>query len=151
MAAEWWFYHLERPPLAAALGPLFEKCLERDWRVLVSSHSQTALDQVDADLWKWRDDSFLPHGRTGDFSSEQPVLLSESTENLNKASVLVLLNGQDTSVSDIAFERVMVVFEDGDGQARGAARQQYARAKKNEHSVRYFQQTPSGGWAEKKS
>lgn len=151
MSAEWWFYHLERPPLAAALGPLFEKCLERDWRVLVSSQSAVALEQIDGDLWKWRDDSFLPHGRTGEFSADQPVLLSEDTENLNQAKVLVLLNGQDTGLPDVGYERVMVVFEDGDGQARGMARQQYARAKKAGHTVRYFQQTPSGSWSEMKA
>lgn len=151
MAAEWWFYHLERPPLAAALGPLFEKCLERDWRVLVSSPSPTALNQIDTDLWKWKDDSFLPHGMVDEFADRQPVLLSENFENLNRSSVLVLLNGQDTDTSDVAFERVMVVFEDGDGQARGSARQQYKRARDAGGSVRYFQQTPSGGWSEKKA
>lgn len=151
MACEWWFYHLERPPLAAALAPLFEKCLERGWRVLVSSEDQTALAEIDADLWKYKDDSFLPHGLDGPDASRQPVLLSSSLENQNKAGVLVLLNGQDTGAADIAYERVMVVFEDQDAVARQKARQQFSRAKSADQTVRYFQQTGSGGWSEKKA
>ena len=62
--------------------------------------------------------------------------------------MLVLLNGQDTDKADVSFERVMVVFEDGDGMARAQARTQFKRAKDAGLSVRYFKQTSSGGWAE---
>ena len=148
MSAEWWFYHLERPPLASALAPLFEKCLERGWRVLVVSPDVSALGQIDGDLWKYKDDSFLPHGMDGELAERQPVLLSTHLDNPNKASVLVLLNGQDTDKADVSFERVMVVFEDGDGMARAQARTQFKRAKDAGLSVRYFKETSSGGWAE---
>ena len=151
MACEWWFYHLTRPPLAAALAPLFEKCLERGWRVLVSSEDVTALSEIDGDLWKYRDDSFLPHGRSGEHNAHQPILLTEALENENKSSVLVLLNGRDTQTSDVSFERVMVVFDDQDSAARKMARQQYTRATSNDQTVRYFQQTDTGGWSEKKT
>ena len=147
MAAEWWFYHLMRPPLAAALAPLFEKCLERNWRVLVVSQDPDTLETVDKDLWKYSDESFLPHGRDGELAERQPVLLSSMADNQNDARVLVLLNGFDQS-PDAEFERVMVVFDDGDEFARGNARVQYAAAKKAGNPVRYFKQTSSGGWAE---
>ncbi|MAK62148.1 MAG: DNA polymerase III subunit chi [Ponticaulis sp.] len=151
MACEWWFYHLQQPPLAAALAPLFEKCLERGWRVLVVSDNSAELASIDADLWKWRDDSFLPHGRDGELAERQPILLSSELANPNKSRVLVLLNGKTTETSDLPFERVMVVFEDQDQAARATARQQYSQAKKNEQSVRYFQQSSGSGWTEMKS
>lgn len=150
MAAEWWFYHLMRPPLAAALAPLFEKCLERGWRVLVVSSNLQVLDEVDKDLWKYSDDSFLPHGQDGELAERQPILLSLSVGNQNRANVLVLLNGCQHP-PDADFERVMVVFDDGDTDARGEARQQYRAAKAAGHTVRYFQQTASGSWSENKS
>ncbi|MFC6199645.1 DNA polymerase III subunit chi [Ponticaulis profundi] len=150
MASEWWFYHLDRPPLAAALAPLFEKCLERDWRVLVVSPSQEVLDEIDKDLWTFRDDSFLPHGRDIGQAELQPVLLSSGAQNQNGAKVLVLLNGEGHDPK-ADFERVMVVFEDGDTHARGEARRQYAAARKAGLSVRYFQQTGQGGWKENKA
>lgn len=149
MSAEWWFYHLNGPPLAAALAPLFEKCLERDWRVLVVSSSEEALALADRDLWIYRDDSFLPHGRDGELAEYQPILISREIENKNNAKVLVLLNGHDAEPS-VAFERVMVVFEDNDSEARGKARQQYKVAKDAGHVVRYFKQTDVGGWHEHK-
>ncbi len=147
MAAEWWFYHLMQPPLAAALAPLFEKCLERDWRVLVVSTHEETLASVDQELWTWREDSFLPHGRDGELAERQPVLLSREAENRNKASVLVLLNGYDHAPV-APFERVMVVFDDGDMDARGQARRQFKAARDAGQAVRYFKQTASGGWQE---
>lgn len=151
MACEWWFYHMQRPPLAAALAPLFEKCLERGWRVLVVSENASALAKVDGDLWKYRDDSFLPHGMDEATAADQPVFLSSNLDNANGASVLVLLNGKTTETPDLPFERVMVVFEDQDQAARGTARQQYAAAKKAGQTVRYFQQPSGAGWSEMKS
>ncbi|MAP94153.1 MAG: DNA polymerase III subunit chi [Ponticaulis sp.] len=149
MACEWWFYHLERPPLSAALAPLFEKCLERGWRVIVSSQNASQLSELDAELWKWRDDSFLPHGMAGEHGSRQPVLLTGGMNNENKSDILVLLSGQDCETADQPYQRVMVVFEDADMSARNTARLQYKRARDDGMTVRYFQQTPAGGWSEK--
>ena len=149
MACEWWFYHLERPPLAGALAPLFEKCLERNWRVLVSSPDASQLSQIDSELWKWREESFLPHALEGEHSARQPVLLSGGLANANKASVLVLLKGQEVETPSVDYQRVMVVFEDADMSARNTARLQYKRARDDGMTVRYFQQTPAGGWSEK--
>jgi hypothetical protein len=61
-AAEWWFYHIERGSLDAAIAPLIEKCLERKWRVVVAGHEDT-VERLDRALWTFRDDSFVPHGR----------------------------------------------------------------------------------------
>jgi len=105
MACEWWFYHLERPPLAGALAPLFEKCLERNWRVLVSSPDASQLSQIDSELWKWREESFLPHGLEGEHSARQPVLLSGGLANANKASVLVLLKGQEVETPSVDYQK----------------------------------------------
>ncbi len=50
---EWWFYHLQHTTLERAVGPLLEKCLERDWRVLAVSPEasrRAALDEARARL-----------------------------------------------------------------------------------------------------
>lgn len=147
---EWWFYHLERTTLEQAAGPLLTKCLERGWRVLTVSsnaHRRAALDEA---LWTFSDGSFLPHGREeaeGLDASEQPVLLIDRPENLNAASVCLLLDGTQLD-DDAPYERCMVMFDDGDRQARDIARQQYKTAKDGGKTVRYFQQTGRGGWKE---
>jgi len=54
------FYHLQNMSLESVLPPLLEKSLERGWRVVVQSTSQERADALDAHLWTYRDDSFLP-------------------------------------------------------------------------------------------
>ena len=56
------FYHLERQPLERVLPQLLEKSLERGWRVVVQAASEERVEALDAHLWTYRDDSFLPHG-----------------------------------------------------------------------------------------
>ena len=55
------FYHLQNMSLENVLPPLLEKSLERGWRVVVQSTSQERADALDAHLWTYRDDLFLPH------------------------------------------------------------------------------------------
>src|SRR4051812_30324096 len=70
------FYHLQNMSLEAVLPPLLEKSLERGWRVIVQATSEERAEALDAHLWTYRDDSFLPHAtwRAGD-AQEQPVLI----------------------------------------------------------------------------
>lgn len=144
--AEWWFYHLERGSLEAALGPLVEKCLQRRWRVLIVADPQRLRD-IDAALWTWKDDSFIPHGQDMDAPQSQPVLISSRAEAQNGAGVLILLDGAEPEGG--AFERIMVVFSGGDEATRNKARTQFKAAREAGSIVRYFQQTSSGGWSEK--
>ena len=71
------FYHLQNMSLESVLPPLLEKSLERGWRVVVQSTSQERTDALDAHLWTYRDDSFLPHAtwRAGD-AQDQPIVLA---------------------------------------------------------------------------
>src|SRR5262249_41793492 len=56
------FYQLQRQPLERVLPTLIEKSLERGWRVVVQAASEERVEALDAHLWTFRDDSFLPHG-----------------------------------------------------------------------------------------
>ena len=62
------FYHLQDMTLENVLPPLLEKSLARGWRVVVQSTSEERADALDAHLWTYRDDLFLPHAtwRAGD-------------------------------------------------------------------------------------
>ena len=44
------------------LPELLEKSYERGWRVVVQAASDERVDALDAHLWTYRDDNFLPHG-----------------------------------------------------------------------------------------
>ena len=72
------FYHLQNMSIESVLPPLLEKSLERGWRVVVQSTSQERAEALDAHLWTYRDDSFLPHAtwRAGD-AQDQPIVLAD--------------------------------------------------------------------------
>ncbi len=146
---EWWFYHLQRTTLERAVGPLLEKCLERGWRVLAVSPDVTRRATLDEALWTFDDQSFLPHGQSeaeGLDPADQPILISSAADNLNQASVALLMDGVDLPV-DADYERCMVMFDDGDSKARQKAREQFKAAKDAGLSARYFQQAERG-WKE---
>ena len=146
---EWWFYHLQRTTLERAVGPLLEKCLERGWRVLAVSPEAARRAALDEALWTYDDQSFLPHGQAeaeGLEASQQPVLIAKDTDNHNQAAVALLMDGVDLPV-DAAFERCMVMFDDGDGATRQKAREQFKAAKDAGLVARYFQQS-GRGWTE---
>lgn len=146
---EWWFYHLQRTSLERAVGPLLEKCLERGWRVLAVSPNATRRGALDEALWTYDDKSFLPHGQVeaaGLEPADQPILISDKSDNLNEAAVALLLDGTPLAV-DAPFARCMVMFDDGDAAARQTARDQFKAAKDAGLTARYFQQS-ANGWTE---
>jgi len=146
--AELWFYHLERSELERALGPLLEKCLQRGWRALVRGGSQERLDALDAGLWTFRDDSFVPHaldGAAGVEASRQPVWLTTQGGNPNGAQALFLLDGAEPG--DInAFERACLVFDGRDEAALVSARSRWKEAKESGIVASYWRESAAGKW-----
>jgi DNA polymerase-3 subunit chi len=143
-SAEWWFYHIEQGSVDAAIAPLIEICLERGWCVVIVGHEES-MERLNRALWTWKDESFIPHGRARTDAANQPVLLSTEATPTNGAKVAILLDGSDADAT--LFERIMVVFDGGDENARAKARQQYKSALDADASARYFQQE-RGGWKE---
>src|SRR3954463_11269959 len=87
------FYHLQNMTLETVLPPLLEKSLERGWRVVVQAGSEERADALDAHLWTYREDSFLPHAtwRAPD-AAEQPIVLAVEGDNPNNATVRFLVD-----------------------------------------------------------
>ncbi len=117
------FYHLQNMSLESVLPPLLEKSLERGWRVVVQSTSQERTDALDAHLWTYRDDSFLPHAtwRAGD-AQDQPIVLAVEEGNPNRANVRFLIDNAALPADSDAYERMVLVFNGDDGDALAAAR-----------------------------
>jgi DNA polymerase III subunit chi len=141
--AELWFYHLERTELERALPPLLEKCLQRGWRAIVRGGSVERLDALDATLWTYRDECFLPHGR--DKPERQPVLLTSQGGNPNGAQVLFLIDGAEPG--DLSgFERACLVFDGRDQVALDSARARWKEAKEAGIIASYWRESASGKW-----
>src|SRR4051794_24774067 len=88
------FYHLRRQSIDQVLPTLLERSLERGWRTVVQGTSEERLDALDAHLWTYRDESFLPHGTWREAEApEQPILLTIQDHNPNAAAARFLIDG----------------------------------------------------------
>jgi DNA polymerase-3 subunit chi len=143
-ACEVWFYHLERTALDQALPELLEKTLARGWKALVRTGHGDRLAHLDGWLWTWREDSFLPHGlSTEPEAARQPVLLTETADNLNGAEVLFLIDGAEAENLE-GFVRCVDLFDGSDEAALAAARGRWKKARALGLPVSYWRQGERG-------
>jgi DNA polymerase-3 subunit chi len=144
------FYHLHRQPLERVLPMLLEKSLERGWRVVVQSSSEERLEALDAHLWTFSDDSFLPHGTWREAEArEQPILLTVNDDNPNGATVRFLIDGAAVPADATAYARIVLMFDGEDADAVEAARVRWREAKGNGFEVTYWQADEQGRWQRK--
>ena len=143
------FYQLERQPLDQVLPGLLEKTLERGWRAVVQAGSEERLEALDALLWTYAEDSFLPHGTARDgFSDQQPVFLTVTEANPNSSAVRFFVDGADGAELS-GYTRIVYLFDGRDEDARGRAREQWKRVKAEGHAVTFWQQNERGRWEKK--
>ena len=112
------FYHLRRQPIERVLPALLEKSIERGWRAVVHVPGEERLDALDAHLWTFRDESFLPHGTWRDTEAhEQPILLTIHDHNPNGAAIRFLIDGAPVPADAHAYERIVLLFDGADPDA----------------------------------
>ena len=144
------FYHLQRKPLEHVLPNLLERSLEKGWRVVVQSSSDERIEALDAHLWTYRDDNFLPHGTAKEADiAEQPVLLTTAEHNPNGAKVRFLVDGAPVPVDVAGYERIVLLFDGEDPDAVEAARARWSAAKESGHEATYWQPDEQGRWQRK--
>lgn len=142
------FYHLEVRPLESVLPSLLEKSLERGWRAVVEVGSTERAEALDAALWTYRDDSFLPHGRAGGpHDPAQPVLIATDDTNPNGAHVRFFVD-RAVPKSAAGYERIVFLFSGHDPDAVAEARLAW-RALREGNEVTYWQQDASGRWSKR--
>jgi DNA polymerase-3 subunit chi len=141
------FYHLQRHPLEGVLPILIEKSLERGWRVVVQAASEERVEALDAHLWTFRDDSFLPHGtwREAD-APQQPVLLTVRDDNPNGAAVRFLVDGAPVPADAGGYQRIVLLIDGNDPEAVAAARERWSEGRAKGFEVTYWQADEHGRW-----
>jgi DNA polymerase-3 subunit chi len=141
------FYHLQRQPLEKVLPQLLEKSLERGWRVVVQTSADERIDALDAHLWTYRDDNFLPHGtyREGD-AAMHPVLLTVNDDNPNGATVRFLIDRVPLPPDAGSYQRIVLVFDGDDEDAVADARARWTEVKAQGLEATYWQADENGRW-----
>ena len=144
------FYHLQRQPLERVLPTLLERSLDRGWRVVVQAASDERVEALDAHLWTYRDDTFLPHGtvREAD-AAEQPVLITTGDHNPNRAQVRFLIDGAGVPADAAAYERIVLLFDGEDEDAVASARARWSEVKAQGFEATYWQPDEQGRWVKK--
>ncbi|HUC50287.1 MAG TPA: DNA polymerase III subunit chi [Xanthobacteraceae bacterium] len=141
------FYHLKGQTPEQVLPALLQKSLERGWRVVVQAASEERVEALDAHLWTWRDDSFLPHGTARDAqAAEQPIVLTAGEENPNHAAVRFLVDGTELPENASGYQRIVMLFDGDDPDAVEAARARWSRAKAEGAEVTYWRADENGRW-----
>ena len=141
------FYHLQEVSLENVLPPLLEKSLERGWRVVVQSTSEERTEALDAHLWTYREDSFLPHAtwRATDVE-DHPIILVVEDSNPNRANVRFLVDNAPLPANTDNYDRVVLLFNGEDADALAAARQAWTDCKARGFDVTYWQADERGRW-----
>lgn len=144
------FYHLTSSTLETALPPLLEKSLERGWKVCVTGNEAMRLDALDRLLWTYREEGFLPHGRSGgDHDADQPILLTEPGKGGSGADVLMLIDGAMEPIENLArYQRVCLFFDGNNPESVQAARGHWSAFRNTDFTAKYWAQE-NGRWVAK--
>lgn len=144
------FYHLQGQKLESVLPTLLEKSVERGWRVIVQGGVEERIDALDSLLWTYRDDGFLPHGTWREpEAAMQPVLLTVTEGNPNKAAVRFLIDGAPMPDDAESYDRIVLLFDGEDEEAAARARLQWSDAKARGLAATYWQPDERGRWQQK--
>lgn len=150
MTTEVLFYHLQGQKLESVLPTLLEKSVERGWRVIVQGGVEERIEALDALLWTYRDDGFLPHGTWREAEAQmQPVLLTVNEGNPNNAAVRFLIDGAAVPTDAATYDRIVLLFDGEDEEATARARAQWSDVKAKGFVATYWQPDERGRWQQK--
>lgn len=144
------FYHLKKQSLDDVLPVLLQKAYAAGKKVLLVTTADT-VESLNALLWTYSEDSFLPHGSKKDgFADEQPIFITADEDNANAAEFLFLVNQRECDCDKLReFERVFNIFDGNDEVALEQARRLWKTCKDAGFDVCYWQQTAGGKWEQK--
>ncbi|RED13297.1 DNA polymerase III subunit chi [Pontivivens insulae] len=143
------FYRLTSSSLEATVTTFAERTLQRGGRMIVRGTGAARLDQLDAHLWAYRDDSFLPHGRDGTHDAEQPVLLTTKAGRPNAAGTVLLVDGARFEADGIdELDRLALIFDGHDAEATQAAREDWKKVTETGQTAVFWAEE-DGRWVEK--
>jgi DNA polymerase III subunit chi len=143
------FYHLTESTLEDALPPLLERSLERGWKVVVEAGNEERVASLNAHLWTYKEDGFLPHGAASDaYPEEQPVYLSTDAANPNGANVRFHIDGSLPKIVE-GYTRVIMMFDGHNNTQVADARTVWKRLKGEGHDLTYWQQNQDRRWEKK--
>lgn len=140
------FYQLSARPVEQVLPRIAERLVEGGARLIVVANDGALLERLDAALWAYREDGFLPHALAGrDDDAAQAVLLSESIVPANQARNVALADGLWRAEA-LDFDRAFYLFDDE--TLEGARAAWRALADSDGVERRFWKQDEYGKWSQ---
>lgn len=143
------FYHLQTRSLEQALPGLLEKCVERGWRTVVQTGSVERRDALDAALWTYSEESFLPHGVRPEELNDRAIRLTAEPDPADGATVRFLVDRARLPEDASLYDRLVFVFDGNDPEAVLDAREQWKAVKSAAMAPTYWIQDERGRWSKK--
>ncbi|HPF77778.1 MAG TPA: DNA polymerase III subunit chi [Alphaproteobacteria bacterium] len=143
------FYHMQKQNLDQALPLILEKAYQADHKVVVRMENAKEVERMNALLWTYKPDVFLPHGSKKEgHAALQPIWLTDKEENPNNANVLVLTQGVQAEQID-GFSLCCEMLDGHNEGAVSAARKRWKAYQEAGHDVTYWHQSETGKWEKK--
>ena len=143
------FYHLQTQNLDEALPAILEKAYEQNHKIMVQMADEKEVERMTTHLWSYKEHYFLPHGSKKDGNAlEQPIWITNSTNNENQANVLILTQGTtNDAITD--FDLCCEIFDGRSHEAVQNARKKWTEYKSKNLDVTYWHQSETGKWDKK--
>jgi DNA polymerase-3 subunit chi len=127
---------------------LIEKAVAAGHRVRIAADDPALLKRLDAALWIFSAEGFLPHAVEGDtdFPDRQPVLLGQgTTTNANGADLLAVAGGALPD-APTTWKRILYLFDGGDAAALATARAAWKAMRALDGASPSYWQESERGW-----
>ncbi len=126
-----------------SIAPLLIKVLDENKKALIVSEHEAQTLEIDAGLWSFSKTKFVPHGTKDDKldHSLQPVFITHTQENFNKADYLIKLCEVDEKFLK-QFGKVFYFFGTGN---LPDARKLWTKYKKQSYALNFYKKN-DGAW-----
>lgn len=140
---EIFFYHCVVTNSKNALCGLLKKTLTNHKKALITIPDNAQAQSTSDFLWKYQDDVFITHGLIHEpYHTIQPILISNSMTNENKADYLFFIN--HFQYPDDDFERIVLLFDNHDEAILSETRTLWTELKNKDYTIKYYKETTQG-------
>ena len=124
-----YFYNSSHRNVVADISWLIEKLFKEKNRILVCCEDQETIELIDAFLWAYKEEEFIPHSiATKEKNSIYPILITTDMHEDYDHNVLLALSGVLIKEKDWQkFEKAYYFFDDQENKEKENAREMWKK------------------------
>ncbi|GGI53586.1 DNA polymerase III subunit chi [Oxalicibacterium solurbis] len=131
-------FHSNVPDKLAYACRLTRKARNADFRIVILAQDRSQLARLDALLWTFSEQDFLPHVMANDALAAQTPILLTADPGMESPHHQILINLSDTPPAHFArFERVFEIVS-SDETDKSAGRERYSYYKQRGYPLTHF-------------